>query len=355
MAITLEKLSEGKFWGHFYRKATLAKTLFSVSFELTHNCNLSCCHCYIPQREIEAKGPEELSYYEVCSILDELVGLGCFNVDFTGGEIFTRPDIMDILEYAKTKGLYVTVLTNATLITSQIASGLGKIGINRVGVSLYGMNRKVHESITGVEGSFEKCIEGISLLKERGIRLSLKAMIMNLNSNEIDSLKAFARRLNMRFQYDYLIHPRLDGSKEPLRYRLLPEEVLKLTQKDRKLNDSDRDFHKGFKKGFFYCRAGKNSATISPCGEMNLCLQYPYPKYNLRKGSVGEAWEELREYVDSERPAPDYECSSCEVRKYCNWCPADGFLECGNRSACVPYLKDLAEARRREEKNAKGG
>ncbi|MCK4859877.1 MAG: radical SAM protein [Candidatus Omnitrophica bacterium] len=339
-----KEIKSRKFWKNFSEKTAEREIPFKLSFELTHNCNLSCRHCYIA-----AENKKELFLQEICSILEQLADAGCFHINFTGGEIFIRSDILDILEFAKNKGFYIVLLTNAVLITPEIARRLKKIGINQVDISFYGTTKETYESITNVGGSFERCLKGINLLKENGIYVCLKAMAMNLNRNEISRVKEFAKNINVRFQYGYLLHSKIDGSKQPLCYRLPPEEIMELTEEmcvPRLHQSTVKVLDRDFKKEFFYCSAGRNSFAITPYGEMNLCLQYRFPKYDLRKGSVASGWRELTDYVKSALPSENYECDKCEFRQYCNWCPADGLLECGDRNACVPYLKEIARLRK---------
>ncbi len=51
------------------------------SFELTWKCNLKCRFCYQC-----SDSKDELSLAEIKKILDELAGLGCLFLSFTGGE-----------------------------------------------------------------------------------------------------------------------------------------------------------------------------------------------------------------------------------------------------------------------------
>ena len=344
-----------KFWEDFYKKSALNEIPFKATFELTHRCNLFCRHCYIPGRQKsdgKSQKKEELSFSEVCSILDQLADIGSFQLNFTGGEPLARPDFFRILTYAKRKGFYVILLTNATLITPGKAEALKDLGLNQVAVSLYGMTPQTYEKVTQVPGSFSRCLKGIRLLKKRDLNISIKMMIMTLNIREFELIKTFVDNLGIRLEWDYLVHPRIDGSKEPLKYRISPEEAVNLESRfknylsveERDQRDKKKLSHK--EKEFFYCDAGKNSFAITPFGEMNLCLEYPLPGYDLRRGSLKEGWEELVKYARSAKPDSTFQCRDCEFEEYCQWCPAAGWLEKRDRSACSPYYRELARIRR---------
>jgi len=68
----------------------------------------------------------ELTLAEHIRLLDELVAAGCLWVLYTGGEIFGRKDFVDIYQAAKSRGFLVTLFTNGTLITPQIADMLAE-------------------------------------------------------------------------------------------------------------------------------------------------------------------------------------------------------------------------------------
>lgn len=354
MSLSIKGICADKFWEHFYRKVDQRKIPFKASFELTYQCNLKCCHCYIPRRQ----RAEELSYSEVCSILDQLAEMGCFHLDLTGGEIFTQTDILKILEYAKKKGFYLVLLTNGTLITPAIADCLKDLNINQIDVSFYGTTEKIHEAVTRVPGSLKRCLEGIRLLKKRKIPIVLKMTVMNPNIGEFDDVKSFAGKIKSRFRYDYLINPKINGSKEPLAFRLPPRQAIKLERKNQPHLFEEEQKSKEEKQtspkrdGLFYCSAGRNSLAITPYGKLNLCLEYRLPRYDLRKGSLSEGWRELVNYVESAKPGENYRCNNCRLQEFCQWCPAVGLLEEGDRTACSPYYRQLALIRKEIETHA---
>src|SRR5210317_926730 len=95
------------------------------SIEVTQRCNNNCVHCYnnLAAGDQDARG-KELTFDEHCRIIDEIAGFGCLWLLFTGGEIFLRKDFLDIYTYAKQKGLIISLFTNGTLVTPEIADYL---------------------------------------------------------------------------------------------------------------------------------------------------------------------------------------------------------------------------------------
>ena len=61
-----------------------------------------------------------MSLEEVKKIVDNIYDSGFKSVRFTGGEPFLRNDLKEILEYAKSKGLYVILNTNGSLLKEDV-------------------------------------------------------------------------------------------------------------------------------------------------------------------------------------------------------------------------------------------
>ncbi|MDA2927262.1 radical SAM protein, partial [Acidobacteria bacterium AH-259-G07] len=323
--------------------------------------NLRCVHCYNPTHK--AKG--ELSTEEIYRIIDQLAKQGTFDLTFTGGEIFTRRDCFEVFAYAKAKGFSIILLTNATLITPEKADRIRALMPTSVEISIYGASPQTYERVTGVPGSFRRFIRGVELLRERKIPLVIKMPVMTLNQHEVQQAKALVEGWGIRFVYSTEIHPRVDGSLEPLRYRLAPQDVVRVNEKlvGYRQWSADGGGEKeegcGGREGMFTCKCGKTSLAVTPYGQMNLCVALPTPKYDLRTGTVGEGWRRLVESVDgaNAKPGEAYECPSCNLQGYCRQGPMDAYLETRDLGPCLPYFKELAglEKQAYEAANSKQG
>src|ERR1700722_5241974 len=176
--------------------ASLHGSLFSQripingTIEVTRRCPLTCLHCYnnLPLQDLDARA-SELTYEEHCRILDEIVEAGCLWLLYTGGEIFARKDFLDIFTYAKRRGLLITLFTNGTLITPKIADYLTQYRPFGIEITLYGRTEETYERLTGVSGSYAKCLQGIKLLMERKLPLKLKTVAVTVNKHEIWEMK----------------------------------------------------------------------------------------------------------------------------------------------------------------------
>ncbi len=337
----IQSMKESEFLSRLENKAYENRVPWEATLELTYGCNLRCVHCFNPTHK--AKG--ELSTQDFFQMIDQLSQEGCFVITFTGGEIFTRWDSFEIFSYAKNKGFSIILFTNATLITPERADRIQALEPWRVEISIYGATQETYEKVTGIAGSFGRFLAGIERLRERKVPLLVKMPAMTLNRHEVKQAKALVEGWGIRFVYCPEIAPRQDGSLEPLQYRITPQELIQLDQEilgkwDEK--DGKEEEKCQANEGLFRCGCGKSSMAVTPYGEMNLCINFPVPQYDLRTGSVSSGWKALVEYVDSASPGQAYECPSCDVRDYCRQGPLDAWLETGDFSPCLPYFKELA-------------
>ena len=332
-------------------------------FELTYRCNFNCIHCYIADTERKQSIRDELDTKDVFKILDQLQDIGCFTLAFTGGEIFLREDILDILWYTKRKGFNIILFTNASLIDRKIADELAKLMPNKVDISLHSMNKEIFEKITRVKDYYKKVIWAIKLLNERDIPLCLKSTCMQDNKDIIPEIGRFAREINAQYRINQEIKPRRDRSKEPYSYsidfaeyegirRVCHPEMFERYDEKGNLRKKIKPRRHKIEK-VFNCVAGYNGVAINPFGQLNICITIDYPKYKILEGSLKAGWELIKHIIDNTSPDENFKCNNCKLLPYCSWCPAKGWLEDGRFTTCSPINRRQAEAMRKlyEEKD----
>ena len=312
---------------------------FSVTLELTYHCNLSCRHCYVVDNK-----RKELTLDKIKSIIDELVRLGTFYLSYTGGEIFTRPDLFDILQYAKDRGFFQVLLTNGSLITQEAANFLKKIKPQGVEISLLGATPDTHDSITGVPGSFEKALNAIKMLREADIFIYAKTTLMKSNISEYSRIKSLVERLGAYPQISSSIIPKTDGAIDPQQHKISWEDRLRFLG-DETLDDSFLSLIEQDQRGNLTCKAGKMLASINPYGDLCPCNILPIKLGNLHDKSFKDIWfdpdnavlNELRSLKESDIE----KCFSCSLKHLCGRCAGAVYLEHKNlRSPSSPACED---------------
>ncbi len=333
-------------------KQVLAKRIpISGSFEFTFRCNLRCAHCYcnLPLNDQDAI-EKELTTEEVFDIFDQIAEAGCLWLLLTGGEPLVRKDFLEIYTYAKKKGFLISLYTNGTLITPEMADYLIQWPPYEMEITLYGATEETYERITGIPGSFKRCQIGIDLLLGRKLPLKLKTMVMNLNCDDLWKIKEYAERLGVEFRFDSELNPRLDGSNNFNNLRLSPEEVLKLDLDDEKRTKTWRDICARLIRPFqsdklYLCGAGVSSFHIDPYGQMSVCMLSRFQSYDLHLYSFKEVWDGYIPEHLTLKAQGDYPCGQCELISLCGRCPGWAWLENGDLEAPVEYLCQIAHLR----------
>ncbi len=169
-----------------------------------YDCNLRCSYC------VAKSGPNvprrALSLPVVKQVVDEAVALGFDRLFFTGGEPFIFNDIYDMLAYSSAR-VATTVLTNAMILRGPRLDRLCAINNDnlQVQVSLDGGRPEQHDAYRG-QGTWEKTVEGIRLLQERGFRVRLGTTETPVNSPFLPEVCEFHRSLGIPDE-DHFIRP----------------------------------------------------------------------------------------------------------------------------------------------------
>lgn len=314
------------------------------TFELTYGCNLRCVHCYNPTHRAL---PQEVSSEEAFVILRQAADMGIVTVTFSGGEPLVRPDAFEIFHEARRLGFLVSLLTNATQFTATVADALEEIDCETIGVSIYGATKETYERVTGVPGSYEPFVRGLEHAASRRLPVVVRMPLMTDNVHEVHEARALVERLGLKFQYCLDIMPRTDGNLAPLAHRLSPKQKVEINNSlIGHTTISRADAACAMTDAFISCACGRNRFAVTPYGEMNLCVAFPMPKYDLRSGTLRDGWEVLKRTVDDAQPNNHYECPRCDVRLHCKQGPSDAWLETGDMSRCLPHFKEFARLER---------
>jgi 12,18-didecarboxysiroheme deacetylase len=156
-----------------------------VVWNCTQTCNLKCVHCYAGSENKKYEG--EMTTQEAKDMIDDLSAFGAPVLLFSGGEPCIRPDLVELMHYAKQHGMRVVISTNGTLITPELAAQFAEVGLSYVGVSLDGA-KETHDHFRGFAGSFDRAIEGIRNAKAAGIKVGLRMTINKMNAQDIDAV-----------------------------------------------------------------------------------------------------------------------------------------------------------------------
>jgi radical SAM protein with 4Fe4S-binding SPASM domain len=327
------------------------------TFELTSRCNLSCRMCYIRHAAGDRTCiASELPASAWLELARQAKDNGMAFLLLTGGEIFLRRDFFEIYEPLTRLGLILTLFSNGTLITKEIAARLAQAPPSRTEITLYGATAATYEAVTGISGSYAACCAGIEALVSNRVPLGLKTTITRHNVHELEAMRRMAHNWGVPFSGAWMLSERRDGGRSDAdNCRLPARESVALEATDQAsanemMEAALRELPTENAENF-YCHAGKSSFVVNPTGEMNACIMLPSPGARPLEINFNAAWQEVQQYVDA-APPPSQTCLNCNVRVFCGRCPAWSLMDNGTLTEPVPYLCEVARARQERYEGA---
>jgi MoaA/NifB/PqqE/SkfB family radical SAM enzyme len=178
--------------------------LWKLWMYTNYDCNLKCSYCVAKSSPNAPR--RALGLANVKRLVDEAADLSFSDIFFTGGEPFILNDIYEMLAYSSAR-VRTTVLTNTMLLRGARLDMLCAIANDNliVQASLDGGRPEHHDAYRG-KGAWEKAVEGIRLLQERGFRVRIGTTETPANSAHLDELCKFHRSLGIPDQ-DHFVRP----------------------------------------------------------------------------------------------------------------------------------------------------
>lgn len=148
-------------------------------------CNYKCEFCYYKDQLHERDSLETIKQR-----IDYIYSYGMKQIDLSGGESSIEPNWFNILEYCKLKGFQnISTLSNGSKFCDfQFLEKSKQYGLNEILFSLHGYNKEIHDTITGIEGSFENILKAIENAKSLGIIVRINCTVYDINYNHLHDL-----------------------------------------------------------------------------------------------------------------------------------------------------------------------
>ena len=162
-----------------------------VQVDITDRCNFRCPMCSKPETQASS---QELELQEWMMALERIRTVPLLReISISGGEPFTRPDMLEILDFAKRMDLRVVLLSNGWFIDADTLQALQELGVDRLMVSLNSLRKSVHDGSRGKPGSYERIMQLIQewLASPRTTDLCLATIVMESNCGELLSLATY--------------------------------------------------------------------------------------------------------------------------------------------------------------------
>jgi len=348
--------------------------LANGTFTLTSRCNLHCKMCYICNPHIEK---EELSGEQWLDVMKQARDLGMAFCLITGGEPLLHKDFWEIYTGLKKLGVYITINTNGTMITPEVADRFAKSPPLSIQISIYGSSPEAYKRVTGSASAYEKTMRGIKLLQERGFEVKLRTLLTKETAPDIENIVRLILSFGVPIEYSNYIMPVIDENGNDYKaQRLNAKEVAKYTEIIKNVikdyydvhgnphEEAMREAHERLSakpvdpkrdeltkrvaeiKGntAFACSAGISSFCMSYDGFIHPCIIAVEPIFDLKKMNMNlkEGLEKLKEGVLRIKPIP--ECVGCPDKKDCMVCPALHYNETGRWDKQAEYMCEYVRA-----------
>ena len=177
-----------------------------VFWESTTGCNLACVHC----RRLEVSqqlSKLDLTTAQAISFIQSLSRAGSPVLVFSGGEPLMRTDFFELAQTATAAGLPIALATNGTIMDPDLARRIAAVGVRRVSISFDGPDAAIHDKFRGLDGAFQKSVNGFGMLKAAGVSMQINTTIARHNYHRLDDMYAMALQLGADALHIFMLVP----------------------------------------------------------------------------------------------------------------------------------------------------
>jgi len=167
----------------YKEKFERGESIAILQFQYDYLCNFSCEHCSADNHMLNTKEKKK-KYKEARSFnLDDVRELsrqgdemGLANIVITGGEPTTYKDFDDLVEAIDPSKWYIAQDTNGWHFDLERAKHVKSIGVDKVQISLDGLDEATHDAFRNKPGSFKRVMRAIEAVKEVGLALNVSTV-----------------------------------------------------------------------------------------------------------------------------------------------------------------------------------
>ena len=311
--------------------------IITAMIELTNCCNWKCEHCYVTDTKHDKYNIEILN-----KLFIKLREYGVSSLILIGGEIFLRDDIFEIISLARNMFFQVSLESNISLLNEEKVEMLSKLYVEEIACSIFSLDDKVHDSITGVKGSLKAALKNLELLKKYNINVLVKTPIMRKNKYAYKSLYKYCLDRDIVYKVNTTMFPKRNG--EVLDNLNLKEcdlkEIITDTDNINKLKILDRS------PDDYACRNLRSSIFFDTQGEAYPCINMRLSLGNIFLDGLDKIFNSNKRKTISNLRFKDLDqCIGCNIFSKCTPCPAIAFLESGSYTNCSKLMAKSARCR----------
>ncbi len=175
-------------------------------WEVTQACDLVCVHCRACAQPF--RSPLELTTAEGRRLIDEIAAMRVPVFVLTGGDPLKRPDIYELIGYARGRGVHTALSPSATpLLTREAIRNMKDCGLMRLALSLDGSREAIHDAFRGVRGSYQRTLEAAYWADEVGQSLQINTTVTRRNLTDFERIAALVEGLDVALWSVFFLVP----------------------------------------------------------------------------------------------------------------------------------------------------
>ncbi len=327
--------------------------------ELTRLCNNRCDHCYnawrAPELQYAKDERGEMTTAEIKWTIRKLMEeIPVTTVCLSGGEPTLRADLPEIVQFLRSQGLTVQIITNGTNLTESLVDAT--VSGSTYQVSLLSWRREVHDRLTGHPGAWDAVVDGMTNVHLAGGHLIAVFVATRQNYADIGPTAHLAMMLGA----SSLLYNRINVGAANLHHS--EELFLTPAMVEENLRVLDEIAAAGFSVStgvviepcmvdiaryshiqFNWCSlAGEQSTLIiDPAGNFRVCEHSSVVLGNIRRDSVRDIYEH-HAYVKAFRTTWPAECADCDnaLKESCRGgCKAAAEQAYGTFARVEPFVR----------------
>jgi len=187
-----------------------------------YHCNNNCQFCLNINKRNSI--PEKKTL-QIKKEMMEAKNSGTTYLELVGGEMSIRPDIIELIKFAKELGFETIMMsTNGRMYAYEdFAKKIIEAGINSLVFSIHGHNVKLHDFLTQVPGSFEQLKIGIKNVKIAGLKnIGSNTTIVKQNYKNIAQIGQFIYDQGIRNSEFIFVDPSYGAAHDEF-YKFVPK------------------------------------------------------------------------------------------------------------------------------------
>ncbi len=140
----------------------------------------------------------------------------------TGGDPFERDDLPDLIRYAVTRGLSVSLSPSATpRVSPHQLDAVKQLGVQRLSISVDGATAAWHDGFRGVHGTFDDGLRILTYARSIGLSTQVNTTVMPGNVDQLDAIADLVREVGAAMWSLFFLVPIGRAYRQP---RLKPDQ-----------------------------------------------------------------------------------------------------------------------------------